>query len=41
MGASVSGFSNIIAYGFSEMAGLGGLGGWQWVSWQLWSCGPV
>lgn len=26
-----SGFSNILAYGLSEMAGIGGLNGWQWI----------
>jgi MFS family permease len=26
-----SGFSNILAWGLSEMKGLGGLNGWQWI----------
>lgn len=26
-----SGFSNILAWGLSEMRGLGGLNGWQWI----------
>lgn len=26
-----SGFSNILAYGLSEMKGIGGLNGWQWI----------
>jgi hypothetical protein len=26
-----SGFSNILAWGLSEMKGLGGMNGWQWV----------
>lgn len=26
-----SGFSNILAFGLSEMKGLGGLNGWQWI----------
>jgi hypothetical protein len=31
IGQSLSGFGNAIAYGFSLMAGVGGLNGWQWV----------
>ena len=26
-----SGFSNILAYGLSEMKGIGGLNGWRWI----------
>ena len=26
-----SGFSNILAYGLSQMEGVGGLGGWRWM----------
>ena len=26
-----SGFSNILAWGLSEMKGIGGLNGWQWI----------
>jgi hypothetical protein len=26
-----SGFSNVLAWGLSEMRGLGGLNGWQWI----------
>jgi MFS family permease len=26
-----SGFSNVLAWGLSEMKGLGGLNGWQWI----------
>jgi hypothetical protein len=31
MALLASGFSNILAWGLSEMAGINGLNGWQWI----------
>lgn len=31
LGITASAFSEILAYGFSQMKGVGGLEGWHWI----------